>query len=128
MTTVLRIGVIVVAILLVIAASRLVARWQRPSHPAIDLGDFGPRPGLVMFTSTDCVNCTEALGIVRSLDIPYREVTWELEPALFDQIGVEAVPLITIVDAAGTVKLLAAGVPRRRSVERAAASAGLVDQ
>ena len=68
----LRIVLIVAAIVVVIAVTRLIARWQRPSHPPIDLGDFGPRPGVVLFTSTDCANCKEALALVRSLDLPHR--------------------------------------------------------
>ena len=123
----LRIGLVIAAILVVIVVSRLIARWQRPAHPPIDLGDFGPRPGVVVFTSTDCANCREALAIVRSLDVPYREVTWELEPGVFDGIGIEAVPLTTVVDDAGGVQLLAAGVPRKRSVKRAAVKVGLIE-
>lgn len=122
----MRIVLIVAAILLVIAVTRLIARWQRPSHPPIDLGDFGPRPGVVVFTSTDCANCKEALAVVRSLDVPYREATWELEPAVLEAIGVEAVPLTTVIDDAGVLQLLAAGVPSRRSVKKAALKAGLL--
>jgi len=123
----MRIVLIVAAILLVIAVTRLIARWQRPSHPPIDLGDFGPRPGVVVFTSTDCANCKEALAVVRSLDVPYREATWELEPAVLEAVGIEAVPLTVVVDETGDVQLLAASVPSRRSVRRAAMSAGLIE-
>lgn len=128
MTVALRIVVVIAAILVVIAVSRLIARWQGPAHPPIDLGDFGPRPGVVVFTSTDCANCKEALAAVRSLEVPYREVTWELEPAVFDGIGVEAVPLTTVVDDEGGVEFLSAGVPRKRSLNRAAQRAGVMDE
>jgi len=127
-TVALRIVVVIAAILVVIAVSRLIARWQGPAHPPIDLGDFGPRPGVVVFTSTDCANCKEALAAVRSLGVPYREVTWELEPAVFDGIGVEAVPLTTVVDDEGGVEFLSAGVPRKRSLLHAAQRAGVMDE
>lgn len=128
MTFALRVIVVLVAILLVIVAARLIGRWQRPSHPALDLGDFGPRPGIVLFTSTDCVNCKSARAVVESLRVPVREVTWELEPAVLERLGVEAVPLTVVVDAEGRIELLTAGVPRRRSLQRAATRAGVLDQ
>lgn len=118
---------VLVAILLVIVAARLIGRWQRPSHPALDLGDFGPRPGIVLFTSTDCVNCKSARAVVESLRAPVREVTWELEPAVLERLGVEAVPLTVVVDAEGRIELLTAGVPRRRSLQQAAQRAGVLD-
>jgi hypothetical protein len=126
MTIALRVVVVLVAILLVIVAVRLVGRWQRPLHPALDLGDFGPRPGVVLFTSTDCVNCRRARDVVEALGIEAREVTWELEPAVLEAVGVEAVPLTAVVDREGRIELLTAGVPRRRSLLRAAARVGLV--
>lgn len=122
----LRILVVLVAILLVVLAVRLIGRWQRPPHPSIDLGDFGPRPGVVLFTSTECVNCRRAREIVGSLGIEAREVTWELEPAVFERLGVEAVPLTAVIDEAGNVELLAASVPRLGAVRRAAERVGLL--
>ncbi len=121
-----RIAVVLVIVVIVVIVVRLLGRWQRPAHPAIDLGDLGPRPGIVLFTSTDCVNCERARAIVESLGVQPREVTWELEPARFDAVGVEAVPLTVVVGGDGTVELLAAGVPRRRSLQRAAGRAGLI--
>lgn len=125
MTVALRVVLVVVAVLLVIVAARLIGRWQRPSHPALDLGDFGPRPGVVLFTSTDCVNCKSARAVVEALGLEAREVTWELEPAVFEAVGVEAVPLTAVVDGEGRVELLTAGVPARRSLHRAAQRVGL---
>jgi glutaredoxin len=127
-TIALRVIVVVVAILLVIAVARLIGRWQRPSHPALDLGDLGPRPGIVLFTSTDCVNCKRARTVVESLEVPVREVTWELEPKLLEAVGVDAVPLVAVVDGEGRIELLTAGVPRRRPLRRAAQRAGVLNQ
>ncbi len=126
MTIATRIVIILVVAVIVIVVMRLAGRWQRPSHPPINLGDVGPRPGVVLFTSTDCTNCREALAVVGSLGVEVREITWELEPGVFDSVGVEAVPLVTVVDAVGHTELLAAGVPRRRALRRAAIRAGLL--
>jgi len=128
MTVAIRVALVLIAVLVVIAGARLIGSWQRPSHPPIDPGDFGPRPGVMLFTSTDCENCKEALRRVGALGAEVREVTWELEPAVFKRVGVEAVPLTAVVDEAGRVELLAAGVPRKNALKRAMARAGLLDQ
>jgi hypothetical protein len=124
-TVLTRIAIVLLVVVAVIVVARLIGRWQRPGHPPIDLGDFGPRPGVILFTSTDCMNCKQARAVVESLGLAMREVTWELEPALFDSIGVEAVPLTAVVDQVGSVEWLAASVPRKWSLQRAAARAGL---
>ena len=121
----LQIAIVLVAIVVVIGAVRLFARWQRPSHPPVDAAGLGEEPGVVIFTSTDCANCEKARRVIGSLDVPIREVTWELEPSVFEDRGVEAVPLTAVVDASGRVEYLTAGVPRKRSVVRAAERAGL---
>ncbi|GMQ86579.1 MAG: hypothetical protein BMS9Abin07_2163 [Acidimicrobiia bacterium] len=125
MTIVVRVVIVLVAAVIVIGVMRLAVRWQHPSHPPIDLGGVGPRPGVVLFTSTECSNCKEALTVVGSLGVEVREVTWELEPAVFESAGVEAVPLVAVVDAAGHTELLAAGVPRQHALRRAVRRAGL---
>lgn len=120
-----RIAVVALAILVVIVAVRILARWQRPAHPPVDLGALVSNPGLVLFTSTDCASCAGARRVVTSLGVPVREVTWELEPAVMERIGVEAVPLTAVVDHGGTAVWLGTGVPRKSRLERAARRAGL---
>ena len=84
---------------------------------------LGPREGL-----GEAVQDGAAIAaIVESLGLPMREVTWELEPDVFEEIGVEAVPLTAVVDEAGSVEWLAASVPRKGSLQRAAARAGVID-
>lgn len=127
MSIAIRIALVLVAILLVVLVVRLIGRWQRPSHPPINIRGFAAEPGVVVFTSTDCSNCEEALAVVESLGVPLRQVTWELEPSVFEEVGVEAVPLTAVVNADQAVELLAAGVPRRASLRSAAQRAGLLD-
>ena len=128
MSIAVRIAVVLLAVLIVIVIARFIGRWRGPSHPPIDLGGFAERPGVVVFTSTDCSNCKEVLGMVESLDVPLREVTWELEPTVFEDLGVESVPLTAVVNADRQVELLVAGVPRSRSLGAAVRRAGLLDE
>jgi hypothetical protein len=85
-----RIALALLLVVMVVVAVRVVARWQRPGHPPIELGDLADTPGIVLFTSTDCVSCSSARAIAESLGVPIREVTWELEPSLMERVGVEA--------------------------------------
>ena len=86
MNTLIRVAIVLVLVVVVIVVVRLVARWQKPPHPPIDLDGLGDRPGVVVFTSTDCATCVEAMRIVGGVGAPIREVTWELEPHLFDRV------------------------------------------
>lgn len=128
MSIAVRIAVVLLALLIVIVIARLVGRLRQPSHPPIDLSGFAESAGVVVFTSTDCSNCREALAMVESLGVPLREVTWELEPTVFEELGVQSVPLTAVIDADRQVELLVAGVPRGRSLGDAARRAGLINQ
>ena len=66
--------------------------------------------------------------MVESLGVPLREVTWELEPTVFEELGVQSVPLTAVIDADRQVELLVAGVPKGRSLGDAARRAGLIRQ
>ena len=105
--------------LLVVILALATRRWQRPTHERVDVAGLGLPPGIVIFTSTDCATCKEALARVRTADAPVREVTWELERALLEQAKVAAVPLTVVVADDGTVVDQMVGVPRRRRLARA---------
>jgi hypothetical protein len=122
-----RIAVIALLVVLVVVVARVVAIWQRPGHPPIDLGELASSPGIVLFTSSDCVNCAAARAVAQSLGAPIREVTWELEPSVIERVGVEAVPLTAVVGSDGRVEWLGTGIPRKRTLLLAAASAGLIE-
>lgn len=125
MTVALRLVVVLAAVLVVVLVVRLVGRSQRPTHPRIDLGHLGADPGIVVFTSTDCANCREALAVVETYRVPTRQVSHELESDEFDRAGVEAVPLTAVVGDGGVVTAVIAGVPTRGGLRRAVARAGL---
>lgn len=120
-----RVALVLVLVAVVIVVVRLVARWQRPPHPPLDLGGLGDRPGVVVFTSTDCATCVEAMRTVSGVNAPVREVTWELEPHLFDRYGVEAVPLIAVLDREGRSTMFETGAPSRSRFTKAVQAAGI---
>jgi glutaredoxin len=120
------VGVIVVALLI----ARVSHRFQRPIHPAIDLSNTELPTGIVVFTSSECSNCAEARKALKAIGAEFREVTWELEPGLFQSIGVESVPLIVARDADGRPVGQLAGTPRPgalRSLVAAASASSVAD-
>ena len=115
--------VFVFAVALIIA---LVARrLKRPTHPMLSVGDVGDRPGVVLFTSTDCSNCREAIVALKTAGIPFREVTHDLEPQRFETWDVLAVPLTVVIDVDSRIVEMMSGVPRRRRLARAVRAAGI---
>jgi hypothetical protein len=110
------------AALAVVAIAVGTRRFQRPTHERVDVHGVGLPPGIVIFTSTECGTCRDALAAVRAAAAPVREVTWELESGLFERVGVTAVPLTIVVGAAGDVIAQIVGVPHRRKLARAVAA------
>jgi glutaredoxin len=120
----LLVAVGVIASALVLAA--VLNRYRRPVHPTVSVGEVGDRPGVVLFTSTDCSNCKRTIERLKQLGVPYREVTYELESQRFDSWGVVAVPLTVFVDGDGHVEDVFTGVPSRRKLVGAAKVAGVL--
>lgn len=114
-------GVVAVAVLVAVVARKLA----KPVHPAITVGDVGDRPGVVLFTSTDCSNCKEAIAVLERVEIPFREVTHDLEPQRFETWGVLAVPLTVVLDGDGNIVDSMTGIPPRRALIRASDMAGI---
>ncbi len=115
-------AVVAVAILLALVARKL----RRPVHPDITVGDVGDRPGVVLFTSTDCNNCKEAIALLEAESVSFREITFELEPQRFELWTVFAVPLTVVLDAGGGVVEIFSGVPRPKTLRKAVRAAGIV--
>ena len=115
--------VVILVIGAAIGVGLIAARVRRPHHPTVDVSELGTAPGIVIFTSTDCANCREALEIVRAQPLPVREVTNELEPGRLANAGVEAVPLTVVVGADRRQIARYAGIPPRRALRKAVARA-----
>jgi len=113
----------------IIASALLFAavlnRYRKPVHPPVRVGDVGDRPGVVLFTSTDCSTCKRTIERLKQIGVEFREVTYELESGRFDAWGVVAVPVTVFVDMDDHATAVLTGVPSRRSLRRAASSAGV---
>ena len=125
MSALIRVALVIVLVVVVIVVVRLIARWQKPPHPPLNLDGLGDRPGVVVFTSTDCPTCVEAMRTVGGVSAPIREVTWELEPHLFDQYHVVAVPLVAVLDRGGRSTMFETGAPSRSRYAKAIRAAGI---
>lgn len=115
---------VVVVVLGLAAAVAITSRRTSSFHPRIDIEGLGLPPGLVVFTSTACVNCKDVLQVARSIDVPLREVTYEIEAELQEQAGVTGVPLTIVVDRTGAAVSQFAGKVSERSLRRAVVNAG----
>jgi len=122
---VLQIALVAAAATGVVTVAVATRRFPRPVHDPVDLTGLGLPPGIVIFTSTECANCKDAIAVVRRSGVAVREVTWELEGRLLERAGVTAVPLTVVLDGAGRVVDQMAGVPRRRRLQRALAAKSL---
>lgn len=116
--------VLVLAIALVAAGVASLSRRTASYHPPVDVSGLGLPAGLVIFTSTECVRCKDVLDVAKSIDVPLREVTYELESDLQERVGVVGVPLTLVIDPAGGLVAQLAGRVRSRSLRRAVARAG----
>jgi len=122
---IVRIVVVLAVTSIAILIAAVARRLKRPAHPEITVGDIGDRPGVVLFTSTNCSNCKEAISALKDESVSFREVTHELEPQRFESWTVLAVPLCVVLDADGRVVWMMSGVPRRRSLRKAIHMAGI---
>lgn len=126
-------GDVVVRVLLVLIVASVaggVSLWFRRNavyHPSVDVAGLGLPPGLVVFTSTECRRCKQVLAAARVIDVPLREVTYELEPELQERAGVVGVPLALVIDDSGRLIDQFAGVVRPGTLRRAVARAGFAE-
>lgn len=120
-----RIGITLVVLGVAVLVAAIARKVKTPAHPDITIGDVGDRPGVVLFTSTDCSNCKDAIAVLKKESIPFREVTHDLEPQRFETWSVVAVPLTVILDKDSRVVEMMSGVPPLRRLLRAVAAAGI---
>ncbi len=123
--TIGRLAAVVVVLVLARVAALVLARFLRPKHPDVIVGEEGDRPGIILFTSTDCSACKETISRIEQSGISFREITHELEPQRFESWGISGVPLTVVLDSASVVVDMITGVPSQRRIRRAAHSAGI---
>ncbi len=117
--------ILVITVLVAAGIVAYLTRLRIPHHPPVMIAGLGLPSGIVVFTSTECQRCKEALATAKSLGAPVREVTYELEPDLQGQVGVVAVPLTLVINPSGEQVAQLAGRPRRGALRRAVQRAGL---
>lgn len=120
-----RLIVVVVVVVVAIGVAAVLRKISKPPHPDIVVGDAGDRPGVVLFTSTDCGNCKETIALLKAESVAFREITYDIEPQRFESWVVLAVPLCVVLDAEGEVVETMSGVPRLRTLKRALRRAGI---
>ncbi len=120
-----RLLIVLGVVVLALAVAAIATRLRKPMHPSVVVNDLADRPGIVLFTSTDCSRCKKAISRLKEAGLGFREVTYELEPHQFESWGVVAVPLAVVVDGSGTATGVLSGVPSARALRAAATKAGI---
>ena len=116
---------LVAAVIVAAAGLGWLARRSLVDHPPVDIAGAGFEPGLVVFTSTECRRCHEVLAAARATGVPLREVTYELEADLQEQVGVVGVPLTLVIDRSGAIARQFAGLVSGRRLRRTLRDTGL---
>jgi hypothetical protein len=116
---------LIAAVILAAAGLGWLARRLLVRHPPVDIAGAGLQPGLVVFTSVTCRRCREVLTAARATGAPLREVTYELEADLQEQVGIVGVPVTLVIDSGGEIAHQFAGLVSRWRLQRALNDAGL---
>lgn len=114
---------VVRAVVIAVAAAVVVLLvWslgrRRPQQRRITMEGSGLVSTLVLFTSSDCRNCAATRARFEEAGVPFREVTWELEPHVLEGAGVESVPTSVVLGVEGDVVHQVSGIPSSREVKR----------
>jgi hypothetical protein len=115
---IIRLVVVVVAVVLIVAVARV-----RPEHKPVALNIKGnlEGPGIFLFTSETCDSCEAARAIYRDVlgADGFTEISWDTEPALLTRLGVEEIPVGTVLDGSHSEIASFRLVPSRRALARA---------
>lgn len=99
-----------------------VARWRPRRPPApLHVGDDLRGPGVFLFTADSCDSCDAARAVYTNVlgRGGFIEYTWEAEPALLTRLGVEEIPVATVLNVAGDEIASFRLVPKPRALARA---------
>jgi hypothetical protein len=115
-----RLVVVTVAVAVVVVVGRFRSR-RRPA-PLNVKGNF-ESPGVHLFTSETCDSCDVARRRYRQVlgEHGFVEHSWEDEPALLERLGVEEIPVGTVIGEGGSEIASFRLVPNVRALRRAAA-------
>jgi len=107
-----------------VAVGMMATRSRRSAQPPVRVGRLGSDAAIIAFTSTDCSRCRSVMRLLSDFDVSVREITYELEPGLFDEAGVEGVPLVVVRRPDGSHSAQFGGVVGRWRLRRALVRAG----
>ena len=112
-----RLALIGGALLVAAATTALIRRRTNRAPRRIDSTNL--RAGIYFFSSTACPDCRSARRTLESTlgENGYAEFSWEENPGLFHDLGVDAVPATLVVNVDGTGTLWA-GKPDAALVSR----------
>ena len=121
---VVRLIIVLVAVIAALGFARVSRSRRALSQPPVDVSGLGLESPVVAFTSKGCENCMQVMALLASVGAQVREVSFDLDPELFEAAGVEAVPLVVVVDRDGNPVWQRGGKLTGRTVRRALARAG----
>ena len=113
-----RIVVVGVSVGLILAVAR-IRPHRRPTRLKVHGNLSGP--GVFLFTSDACDSCHAARAVYADVlgEDGFTEHTWEAEPALLTRLGVEEIPVATVLNAHGDEIASFRLVPKPAAVARA---------
>ena len=117
---ILIVGVAAIAIV----AGLLETRRRGTAQAPVRVDGLGFDSAIVVFTSTDCSRCRRTMRQLSALGATVREVAHELEPGLFESVGVDGVPLVVIMTPDGNRSSQFGGAVSDFRLNRALARAG----
>ncbi|MGH8945199.1 MAG: hypothetical protein ACRDVL_03520, partial [Acidimicrobiia bacterium] len=97
----------IIATALLVAALVVAVRRRKALNSPRALSATGLEPGIYLFTSADCADCSTARVKLEEIVGPegFLEIAWEQRPEVFGRLSVEAVPATMVVEADGRGQL-----------------------
>ena len=116
---------VLVAVILVLVVAR--ARPAFRPKPLSIAGNLDG-PGVFLFTSETCDSCVAARAVYVDVlgEDGFVEHSWEAQASLLTRLGVEEIPVGTVLGADGTEIAAFRLIPRRRALARAVRKMGRV--
>lgn len=103
---------VLVLVLTGLVVAVLVGFRSRPFIRSRRISSTGLEAGLYLFTSTSCGTCGRARTELERRRLPFTEISWQDDPALFEELGMDAVPSVVAVDPDGEGRWWRGEVPR----------------
>jgi hypothetical protein len=99
----LRLAIVVGVALLSLIVVAVMRRRRVVS--ALDRG--GLDPGVYLFTSSSCSDCAGARARLQEVlgSSAFNEISWEDDPGMFTQLGIDAVPCTVVVGDDGSASI-----------------------